>query len=139
MAHHHGMMTLSRTRSRHSSGERSPALVAAVNRVGYFTPSPSVEGHDRSSHAYVAYSYVHVYAQRRITPDVPPEQVPVGFEELRQEILGYSKDREEIGEGLMGLFIVFTDDRPSPDPLEVQERDEVSVRHTASPGSSNSI
>lgn len=95
------------------SGENTDGILYVV---------PSVEGHDRSPYAYIAYSYVHVYAQRRITPESPPEQVPRGFEELREEILAYSKDREENQEGLMGLFIVFTDERPSPDPPELQER-----------------
>ncbi|ROW01079.1 hypothetical protein VSDG_02847 [Cytospora chrysosperma] len=72
---------------------------------------------------YSAESYVHVYAQGRITPECPPEQVPRGFEELRQEVLAYSKDREgDLQDGLIGLFIVFTQERACPNPPELQER-----------------
>lgn len=84
---------------------------------------PSVEGHDRSSHVYVAYSYFHVYAQRCITTDDPPDKIPEGFEKLREEILQFGGDDEE---GLVGLFLVYTE-RPGPDPPEIQERNKASI------------
>lgn len=86
---------------------------------------PSVEGHDHSSWAYVAYSYAHIYAQRHITPQDPSEQMPQGFEDLRQDVLGYSSSPEEHDEGLMGLFVVLTEGRVGSIPPELLERDQV--------------
>lgn len=54
---------------------------------------PSADGHDVTPYVYVAYQYRHVYSQLRITSMDPPEQpLPAGFEELRQEVLGYRGD-----------------------------------------------
>lgn len=83
---------------------------------------PSVEGHSRSSWAYVAYSYAHIYAQRHITPQDPLDQMPQGFEELRQDVLSYSSNSKEDGEGLMGLFVIITEGRAGPVPPELLER-----------------
>lgn len=82
---------------------------------------PSIEGHDRSSWAYVACSYAHIYAQRNITPEDPAEQIPQGFEELRRDVLKYSSSSDE-DEGLMGLFVVLTEERAGPTPPELRER-----------------
>jgi hypothetical protein len=79
---------------------------------------PSVEGHDRSSHVYVAYSCLHVYAQRCITANDPADKIPEGFRKLREEILKSGGDNEE---GLVGLFVVYTD-RPGPNPPELEGR-----------------
>lgn len=84
---------------------------------------PSVEGHDCSYWAYVAYSYVQIYAHRHITSQDPPEKIPQGFEELRQNVLKYSLDYKD--EGLVGLFIVFTEGRPGRTPPEILKRDQV--------------
>jgi len=97
---------------------------------------PAVEGHDFTPYVYVAYQYRHVYSQLRITPEDPPEQpVPTEFEQLRQEILGYSDGAGEEGarevdqeDGAMGLYIVYTEDRWAPIPPELEERDKVSYR-----------
>lgn len=86
---------------------------------------PSVEGHSRPSWSYVAYSYAHVYAQRHITSQDPLEQIPEGFEELRQDVLRYSLSSEENDEGLVGLFVVITEGRPGPCPPELLEREQV--------------
>lgn len=79
---------------------------------------PSVESHDRSPHVYVAYSYLHVFAQRCITANDPADKIPQGFEKLREEILKSGGDGEE---GLVGLFVVYTD-RPGPNPPELKAR-----------------
>lgn len=79
---------------------------------------PSVESHDRSSHVYVAYSYLHVYAQRCITANDPADKIPQGFEKPREEILKFGGDGEE---GLVGLFVVYTN-RPGPNPPELKAR-----------------
>lgn len=89
---------------------------------------PAAEGHDFTPYVYVAYQYRHVYSQLRITPlDPPKEPVPVGFEQLRQEIFGFrasSHDAaaQEAGEedGAMGLYIVYTEERSSPTPPELR-------------------
>ncbi|KAH8777757.1 hypothetical protein F5883DRAFT_696637 [Diaporthe sp. PMI_573] len=67
---------------------------------------PSVEGHDRSSHVYVAYSCLHVYAQRCITANDPADKIPEGFRKLREEILKSGGDN----------------DRPGPNPPELEGR-----------------
>jgi hypothetical protein len=85
---------------------------------------PSVEGHNRSW-VYIAYSYAQVYAHRQITPQDPPEQIPQGFEELRQDILKYSASPDDENDGLLGLFIVFTECRPGLTPPELLERYQV--------------
>ncbi|KAH8756337.1 hypothetical protein F5883DRAFT_468674 [Diaporthe sp. PMI_573] len=89
---------------------------AGSNNILYVVPS--IECHDRSSYVYIAYSYVHVYAQRCITPDNPADKIPEGFKKLREEILKSSKDNEE---GLVALFVIYTD-QPGPNPPELQER-----------------
>jgi hypothetical protein len=74
---------------------------------------PSREGHDRSTVAYVTYSWVTIYAHRelRLDEDLPME-VPTGFEELRREILSFGggiADSNKIAdEGRIGLFVVYT-------------------------------
>lgn len=88
---------------------------------------PSVEGHDHSSWAYIAYSYVQVYAQRHINPQDNSEQMPQGFEELRQNVLRHSSSSEESDEGLMGLFVVVTEGRVGSVPPELLERDQVCI------------
>lgn len=84
----------------------------------------SVNGHDRSSHVYVAYSYVHVYAQRYITTDEPAEKIPEWFGKLPEEILKFGGDEEE---GLVGLFVIYTEERSGPDPPELEERYKASI------------
>ncbi|POS75144.1 hypothetical protein DHEL01_v206459 [Diaporthe helianthi] len=104
-----------------ATDEISEVLRASSSIASVLLVMPSVEGHDRSSWAYVAYSCTHIYAQRHITPQDPTEKVPKGFEELRQDVLKHSSSLEE-DEGLMGLFIVITEARPGPTPPELRER-----------------
>lgn len=99
---------------------------------------PAAEGHDITPYVYVAHQYRHVYSQLRITSQDPPEQpVPPGFEQLREEILGYrasAGDGASQGideeDGVMGLYIVYTEGRSAPNPPELQERYKVSYQHT---------
>ncbi|KAG8159399.1 hypothetical protein KVR01_011060 [Diaporthe batatas] len=109
-----------------ATDEISEVLRANSGLASVLLVMPSVEGHSRSSWAYVAYSYAHIYAQRNITPQDPAEQIPQGFEELRQDVLKHSSSLEE-GEGLMGLFVVLTEDRPGPTPRELQERNRTPI------------
>ncbi|KAH6615912.1 hypothetical protein B0J18DRAFT_438475 [Chaetomium sp. MPI-SDFR-AT-0129] len=74
---------------------------------------PLVEGAGRCTTAYVAYAWAGVLAHREIKLDEDlPAEVPKGFEELRQEILGFGKDvadGEKIAdEGKLGLYMVVT-------------------------------
>lgn len=109
-----------------ATDEISEVLRASSSISSVLFVMPSVEGHDRSSWAYVTYSCAHIYAQRHITPQDPDEQVPPGFEELRQDVLKYSSRSEE-DEGLMGLFVVITEARPGPTPSELRERGQVRI------------
>ncbi|KAI3390475.1 hypothetical protein diail_9562, partial [Diaporthe ilicicola] len=85
---------------------------------------PSGYPHDRSPWVYVAYNYTFVYSQRLIPIDDLQDEVPRGFEQLRQEILGYSSSSglDASNEGLMGFYIVTIGDRLGPKPAELQER-----------------
>lgn len=72
---------------------------------------PLMEGHDRSTVAYVTYAWLTVYAHREVLLDEDlPSPVPDGFEELRQEILSFGEKLENddkiADEGKMGLFLV---------------------------------
>lgn len=72
---------------------------------------PLMEGHGKSTVAYVTYAWLTVYAHREVLLDEDlPTVVPEGFEELRQEILSFGEkleDRDKIAdEGKMGLFLV---------------------------------
>ncbi|KAK4161620.1 hypothetical protein QBC43DRAFT_323321 [Cladorrhinum sp. PSN259] len=76
---------------------------------------PTLEGIEDSKTAYVSYAWTVVKAHRELKPDedLPPE-VPKGFEELRQEMLSFEKDVDQVAtitdEGKMGLYLVVNDD-----------------------------
>ncbi|KAH6614651.1 hypothetical protein B0J18DRAFT_494229 [Chaetomium sp. MPI-SDFR-AT-0129] len=85
-------------------------------------------GLPRAQHAYIAYAYVMVFAQRQLdlTRDLP-EQAPPGWRELGEEMMGFVTAEDE---GLMkspgvqaaaegqdsgaGLFVVLTEERDFP-------------------------
>ncbi|KAJ4329086.1 hypothetical protein N0V84_000445 [Fusarium piperis] len=72
---------------------------------------PLMEGHGKSTVAYVTYAWLTVYAHREVLLDEDlPIAVPQGFEELRQEILSFGENVEDrdkiVDEGKMGLFLV---------------------------------
>ncbi|KPM37644.1 hypothetical protein AK830_g8934 [Neonectria ditissima] len=77
---------------------------------------PLLEGGDRSTVAYVTYGWVPVFAHRQLRLDEGqdlPKSIPLGFEELRKEILSYSSDDipmddRIVDEGQMGLYVVNT-------------------------------
>ncbi|KAG6361193.1 hypothetical protein INS49_009417 [Diaporthe citri] len=116
----------------------SSALIHAKGGGGSGTlyVVPSAEGHGNTPYVYLAYQYRHVYSQFRITPQDPPEEpVPAGFEQLRQEILGFRIGPEdgaaqEVDEedGAMGLYILYTEERSSPIPPELRERYKESIQ-----------
>ncbi|KAK3293054.1 uncharacterized protein B0H64DRAFT_403391 [Chaetomium fimeti] len=85
------------------------------------------EGMSQSTHAYVAYAYLMVFAQRQIDVAAElPDTAPPGFARLRSEILEFATEGEEGllhtagmqgGEGQdpsSSLFIVVTDEREYP-------------------------
>ncbi|KAK7741834.1 hypothetical protein SLS53_004899 [Cytospora paraplurivora] len=94
----------------------------AINTTGILLVVPSVEGHTDSAWSYVSYSYAQVYAQRHITAEDPSEQVPPGFQELRQEVLGHSSVPDHGDEGLLGLYVVATKERAGLVPAGLRER-----------------
>ena len=74
---------------------------------------PLVEGMGHSKTAFVPYAWAAVRVQREVDLDRDlPAEIPKGFEELRQEILGYGKDvkdKDRIGdEGKLGVYLVVT-------------------------------
>ncbi|KAI1274245.1 hypothetical protein F5Y07DRAFT_219362 [Xylaria sp. FL0933] len=69
-----------------------------------------------SMFAYVAYSWMHIYAHRELQLETQlPEDCPVEFEELRREILSFEDDKNVKSwqrskeSGRMGLYVVYTD------------------------------
>lgn len=107
---------------------RMTAIGSNDDSNGILVIVPSVYCHCRSPWVYVAYSYAFIYSQRLITAESLPKQVPRGFEELRQEVLGYSSSPNQGDEGRMGLYIVCTFDRQTPLPAEIQQRGRVRKR-----------
>ncbi|KAK3937998.1 hypothetical protein QBC46DRAFT_441738 [Diplogelasinospora grovesii] len=91
---------------------------------------PHRQGQARSTHAYVAYTYVMVFGQRKINLAADlPDRAPPGFAELRREILGFAEEGEPGEEALLQvagmqggegedpaslLFVVLTDEREFP-------------------------
>lgn len=89
---------------------------------------PNRQGSAMTTHAYISYTYVVVFCLRQI--DVVGdllEKAPPGFAELRSEILGFTKEKEEgllqvagmqpAGEGqdpASMLFILVTDECEYP-------------------------
>lgn len=104
--------------------ERAAALGGdSQDSSGILVVLPFFLPHDESPWAYVAYSYTFVYSQLHITTDSLPERVPRGFEELRQEMLEDCTSGSNLGdEGLMGFYIVRTDDQACPMPAELKNR-----------------
>ncbi|KAK7421883.1 hypothetical protein QQZ08_009761 [Neonectria magnoliae] len=87
-----------------------------VDKSNFRVILPLVEGGDRSTVAYVTYGWVPILVHRRLRLDEDedlPKAIPVGFEELREEILLYSSDDIPMDnkiqdEGQIGLYAVYT-------------------------------
>ncbi|KAI1320574.1 hypothetical protein F5Y16DRAFT_389720 [Xylariaceae sp. FL0255] len=77
---------------------------------------PARESFDQATYGYIAYCWVHTFAQREINmAEELSESAPPGFEKLRDEILKFDT-REKFEEknnesGKTGLFQVFTYNR----------------------------
>ncbi len=76
---------------------------------------PSIAGMGRARTAHIAYVWAAVRAHREVKMDEDlPAEIPKGFEELRQEILGHGKevqDRDRIAdEGKLGVYLVVTNE-----------------------------
>lgn len=108
----------------------TPAGAADTRNQNTLVFVPNRQSMAMSTHAYVSYAYVMVFAQREI--DVArelPDKAPAGFAELRSEILGFATEDEaellrvagmQPAGGAEGqdpasmLFIVVTDEREYP-------------------------
>lgn len=74
---------------------------------------PQRKGMNRSTVAYVAYAWVMAFAHRQIQLDADlPANAPATFETLCSEILAFGRDGagSDPGEGMVGLFLVNTDE-----------------------------
>jgi hypothetical protein len=75
---------------------------------------PQREGYSRSTLAYVAYSWLHVYVQRRIIEDDDLLKIaPASFVKLRDDIMGFAHGASGFAKtdpsmGDIGLYVVFT-------------------------------
>ncbi|ROW00395.1 hypothetical protein VMCG_07335 [Cytospora schulzeri] len=88
---------------------------------------PYRKSYDFASCGYIAYDWIMVFAQRNIKPGELADTPPVGFEELRREILSYCKGNEPLIDDPRyqnGLYVVITDERPFF-PRELVERNMV--------------
>lgn len=87
---------------------------------------PQRKDMNRSSVAYVAYTWVMVFAHRQIKLDADlPADPPATFETLCREILEFSHgDAESVsGEGTVGLFLVSTDEgKYVPEVLRIRKK-----------------
>ncbi|KAJ0123350.1 hypothetical protein J7T55_011815 [Diaporthe amygdali] len=62
-----------------------------------------------------------VYAQRELRDGDLPSEVPQAFEDLRKEIFSFSKPQSGQLDGMIGLYIVFTEENHYM-PEEIQPR-----------------
>ncbi|KAK4199945.1 hypothetical protein QBC40DRAFT_280837 [Triangularia verruculosa] len=91
------------------------AYNSSADKNGFRLLIPTQEAMERSKTAYISYVWTVVRAHRELNVDEDlPAEVPKGFRELRDEIMGFGKDLsegEEIsGDGKMGLYLVVNDD-----------------------------
>lgn len=81
---------------------------------------------DHASHAYIAYDWIMVFAQRKIKPDELSDTPPAGFEAMRREILSHSEGLVDDAACQNGLYVVVTDEA-SYVPPAVKERQTVRI------------
>jgi hypothetical protein len=86
---------------------------------------PHRESYDQSTFAYVAYYWLHVFAQREINFEELPETTSVSFEALRKEVMSFSREERNDGTGKTGFFITVTSNR-NWYPKELPMQNEVS-------------
>lgn len=104
---------------------RATSIDSNNDSSGILVVVPSGYPHNRSPWVYVAYSYTFIYSQRLNPANDLKDEVPRGFEQLREEILGFSSRMDDANEGLIGFYIVLIADRMGPKPAELQERQKV--------------
>ncbi|KAK3896431.1 hypothetical protein C8A05DRAFT_20592 [Staphylotrichum tortipilum] len=88
---------------------------------------PQRQGVGKATHAYVAFTYVMVYGQRRLkVPGDLPDTPPTGWKELREEMVELVREGEQgllDAPGMVGeegedpvsmVFVVVTDEREFP-------------------------
>jgi hypothetical protein len=87
---------------------------------------PQREGFSPSMFAYVAFCWVHAFAQYELQlEDSLPEIPPAGFEELKQEMLAVTAVSQNDAAAKIGLYLVYTSNRNWA-PQELYDRIQVS-------------
>lgn len=87
---------------------------------------------NHSDFAYVAYAWELTFAQKEILLNTQlPEQLPTGWERLKDEIMSFtttadSEGWQAAGHGSIGLFIIVSDNRYVVPP-SIEQRNRVSV------------
>lgn len=81
-------------------GDKNNYRIIIPQRVGY-SPANTV---------YITYSWFMVYAQRELRDSDLPSEAPPAFENLRREVLSFSKTPNDQTDGQMGLYVVFTEE-----------------------------
>jgi hypothetical protein len=67
-------------------------------------------GYSKSAFAYIAYTWVLVYAQRRILPEDMAPFPPAGFAELHDEIMAFSQEINKGGD-VTEMYVINTEDQ----------------------------
>ena len=104
---------------------------SSAKRENFRVVMPHLEGHNSAVIAYVTYAWVPIWAHRelRLEEDLP--HLPSdGFDKLKEEILSHSdmesNESLSLGEGEMGLFVVYTNGiRGLYTPQEYKDRQKV--------------
>lgn len=83
----------------------------------------NLRSHGDARHAYIAYDWIFVYAQRQVKPEELSPTPPLSFARLREEMLEFGEQEEaEDAKYQTGLYIVVTERRSGQAIPEIQER-----------------
>lgn len=84
---------------------------------------PYKKGYKRARSAYVAYTWAHVFAQRKVNPEheLLPLDCPAGFDDLKESIFAFAQNDEKPEDG----FFVLVDDEDTYVPQELSDRGKV--------------
>lgn len=83
----------------------------AGDKHNYRLIIPQRESHDPADTAYITYCWFMVYAQRELRDSDLPLEVSPAFNDLRDDVLSFSKNPHDQIDGQMGRYVVFTQDR----------------------------
>ncbi|KAK2609875.1 hypothetical protein N8I77_003350 [Diaporthe amygdali] len=96
---------------------------------------PARMSYKRATSGYIAYDWTVVFAQRRFDAGDLAEHPPVGFEELRKEVLSYanaSDGAESLADDPRyqnALYVVITDERTYIPPEMLQRMKLICLRY----------